>query len=1181
MNNPSEKLIAVVGTMKAGKSTVINAIVGREVLPTRELPMTTIPTLVRHVPGQTEPVLEFSQKSTIEALLPQLATAISNPKNTSIIESSLCCSYNDQLIPSILDFVYRNKKLKKQYTGSIQILEFLRSLNDFTGLCRYLDIDFPFEKFNHIQNLPTISVEFQSLKYLNNPAQVQLALLDTPGPNESGQVHLREMLQDQVEKSSAVLAILDYTQLKSDANEEVNSYLIEIASISKGRLYALVNKFDEQGENSLELDEVKNLVANQLLKKEISEDCVFPVSSRNAYLANSALNTLDLHQELPDHETEPWVEDFGLQAFGRRWKNNISDLVETKYAANYLWDDSLLQESLNAIFQSLTEQSHHHKNQTSENKATATVTPSHLSFLKAQSMPITIQDLQAEAIRLVDFEIKILQDIFNAKDVLIDDSQGKQTFDKKSTVKRIEILTGEKEKLKNLETVIAVVGTMKAGKSTTINAIVGSEVLPNRELPMTAIPTLIRHTAGQTEPVLEFNHKAPIDDLLIQITEATKNPKNSSNVEKIKEDKEKENLINAIQELTENNKTYKTKYTGVNQIFTFLKGLNDLVRLSEDLKIDFPFKNYKKINEFPVIKIEFHSLKELNQTHGQLTLLDTPGPNEHGREHLKAMLPDQLQKASAVLAILDYTQLNSDSTVKVKKELEKITSAIADNRLYTLINKFDQNDRNSRSKDDIIKFVAKNLLEGNIPEKQIFPVSSRQAYLANRVRHELSKNQQLPNHEDEPWVGDFGEEAFGKRWKNQINDIKEVKEAANDVWKDSHFEEPLKNVIEASHKQAAQLAVISASSKIKEISNDLGNFFSVQTQSLTEDISKLQDQVSQLGTKINNIEYTKISISNQLDDAIRDLDNQISSKTDSTYKELQKEIAAFFKKGKSIQEEEFNEAMRNFLNKKQNSGFFSGSIKKTNQERPIFDPDSPIIRIEKEDQAKQLIEEIEKSISRIIDLSEAWLKNEVIDTTKKFTDEFSKTVEEKLSNVIEDIETSMGKNGFNIKLTPPNIDNIAFITSTLKMSEIAIDKKQESYSYRTWEGGFLNNFLNKLNDDWGWTKKTGTRNYFEIDTKSIGKETEQGIKEIFSDVSKVINQSIIQPLQENSNEFFQELEQKIEKIQGDISYRIQNANKSEKDKAELRAQSEKMLNLSEILDYDAKELSKAIKEYKQ
>lgn len=797
-------------------------------------------------------------------------------------------------------------------------------------------------------------------------------------------------------------------------------------------------------------------------------------------------------------------------------------------------------------------------------------------------MSITIQDLQSEAIRLIDLEIKILQNIFDEKDLLINDSQGKQTFDKKSTVKRIEILTGEKEKLKNLETVIAVVGTMKAGKSTTINAIIGSEVLPNRELPMTAIPTLIRHTVGQTEAVLEFNHKAPIDDLLAKIIKAVKDSKNSSNLEKIKEDKEKANLINIIQELTKNKKTYKSKYAGANQIFNFLKGLNDLVRLSKDLNIDFPFDNYKNINEFPVIKIEFHSLKEFDKTHGQFTLLDTPGPNEHGSEHLKTMLPDQLQKASAVLAVLDYTQLNSDSNVKVNKELEKITSAIADNRLYALINKFDQKTRNSRSAEDIVKFVENNLLKGNIPENNIFPISSHQAYLANRVRHELSKNQQLPNHEDEPWMEDFCNLAFGEFWdSDDINNIEKVKKAADKIWEKSLFKNPLEKVIEASYKQAAQLAVISASSKIKEISNDLGNFFSIQTQSLTEDISKLQDQVSQLGTKINNIEYTKISISNQLDDTIRNLDNQISNKTNSTHKELQEEITAFFKKGKGIQKEEFDDAMRNFSNKKQNSGFFSGNIKKTDQEKPIFDPDSPIIRIEKEDQAKQLIEEIEKSISRTIDLSEAWLKNEVIDTAKKFTDEFSKTVEKKLSNVIEDIETSMGKNGFNIKLTPPNMDNIAFITSNLKISEIAIDKKQESYSYRTWEGGLLNNFLNKLNDNWGWTKKTGTRSYFEIDTKSIKKETEQGIEEIFSDVNKVVHQSIIKPLHENFNEFFQELERQIKRIQEDISYRIQNANKSEKDKAELRAQLEEILHLSKTLDYDAQELSKAIKEYKQ
>jgi ribosome biogenesis GTPase A len=51
-------------------------------------------------------------------------------------------------------------------------------------------------------------------------------------------------------------------------------------------------------------------------------------------------------------------------------------------------------------------------------------------------------------------------------------------------------LHNELRKITRLEMVLAIVGTMKAGKSTTINAIVGTEVLPNRNRPMTALPTL-------------------------------------------------------------------------------------------------------------------------------------------------------------------------------------------------------------------------------------------------------------------------------------------------------------------------------------------------------------------------------------------------------------------------------------------------------------------------------------------------------------------------------------------------------------------------------------------------------------------------------------------------------------------------------------------------------------------
>ncbi len=97
-------------------------------------------------------------------------------------------------------------------------------------------------------------------------------------------------------------------------------------------------------------------------------------------------------------------------------------------------------------------------------------------------------------------------------------------FDKRKALKRIEELEGEQIKTARREMVLAVVGTMKAGKSTTINAIVGQEILPNRNRPMTSVPTLIRHVPGKTEPVLHLEHIQPVRNLLITLQEKTRHP---------------------------------------------------------------------------------------------------------------------------------------------------------------------------------------------------------------------------------------------------------------------------------------------------------------------------------------------------------------------------------------------------------------------------------------------------------------------------------------------------------------------------------------------------------------------------------------------------------------------------------------------------------------------------------
>lgn len=195
-------------------------------------------------------------------------------------------------------------------------------------------------------------------------------------------------------------------------------------------------------------------------------------------------------------------------------------------------------------------------------------------------------------------------------------------------------LNNELRKITRLEMVLAIVGTMKAGKSTTINAIVGTEVLPNRNRPMTALPTLIRHTPGQKEPVLHFSHVAPIDALMKVLQQRVRECDRLRLTQTLEIDKD----MNVLLQHIETGVAFERYYLGAQPIFHCLKSLNDLVRLSKALDVDFPFAAYAAIEHIPVIEVEFVHLAGQASYPGQLTLLDTPGPNEAGQPHLQKCL---------------------------------------------------------------------------------------------------------------------------------------------------------------------------------------------------------------------------------------------------------------------------------------------------------------------------------------------------------------------------------------------------------------------------------------------------------------------------------------------------------------------------------------------------------------
>ncbi|MBK7300129.1 MAG: hypothetical protein IPI79_06940 [Moraxellaceae bacterium] len=77
-----------------------------------------------------------------------------------------------------------------------------------------------------------------------------------------------------------------------------------------------------------------------------------------------------------------------------------------------------------------------------------------------------IEVLREEAQRLLKMEVILLNQMLNEPWLIVDSQKGeKQTFDRQTLPQYIQVLEGEQAKLTDLEMVLAVVGTMKAGKS--------------------------------------------------------------------------------------------------------------------------------------------------------------------------------------------------------------------------------------------------------------------------------------------------------------------------------------------------------------------------------------------------------------------------------------------------------------------------------------------------------------------------------------------------------------------------------------------------------------------------------------------------------------------------------------------------------------------------------------------
>lgn len=358
-----ELRMAVVAPMKAGKSTIVNAIVGQDLLPSRNAAMTTLPTEIIFKDGIQEPVLILSEA--IQQVFQKTLTSLNNKIR----------EYGEQIIqektaqyPHLLELL---EEIKSQslfisdgsVLGHEQITKVLTKLNDIVRLCSVIEPTK--DPLNQLFDVIRIETPFLSSQEATQTEQLgKLVIIDTPGPNEAGEnLRLTAVVEEQLKKSSIVLIVLDFTQLNNEAAEKVKKQVQPIIDlIGKNNLYVLVNKVDQRRKGDMSPEQVKEFVYADLNLSESSQtERVFEIAAIRAFTAAKYLlecqqnSHLDLDEKAIALKT---AEALAQEVFGMDWEEDLEEatIKELQEKAKKLWTKSgfniFLEKAINALMES-------------------------------------------------------------------------------------------------------------------------------------------------------------------------------------------------------------------------------------------------------------------------------------------------------------------------------------------------------------------------------------------------------------------------------------------------------------------------------------------------------------------------------------------------------------------------------------------------------------------------------------------------------------------------------------------------------------------------------------------------------------------------------------------------------------------------------------------------------------
>ncbi|MDO6406991.1 dynamin family protein [Pantoea phytobeneficialis] len=775
----------------------------------------------------------------------------------------------------------------------------------------------------------------------------------------------------------------------------------------------------------------------------------------------------------------------------------------------------------------------------------------------------TIALLCDEASRLLQLNIDLLHKMTDEPQMLPETKQGdlEQLFDRQQAAKKREELAGEQQKIAQREMVLAIVGTMKAGKSTTINAIVGKEILPNRNTPMTSVPTLIRHVPGKITPDLTVRNTEVLRSLLAELKEKTAGDKARKGLFGLMKDDEKSRLLNVIRD----QHWLQDNYQGEEAIFSFLNHLNDLVRLSGELNVTFPFDAFNEFHELPLIEVEFSHLTGMDDSQGTLTLLDTPGPNEAGQPHIQAMMREQLQKASAVLAVLDYTQLNSLADQEVRNELNAFTATAA-GRLFVLVNKFDQQDRHSDDEATVKRRVPLMFDDHVVSAERVYPGSARHAYLANRARSTLNRGGSLSASEE--WVADFAQLAYGRRWKEKLADRAQTLSLAEDIWQESLLEQLITEVVQAAHNKAAALAVDSAVARLVQNAQEVSAYLAVRHQGLNADVEALQQQIDALLTDSAAITSHQQVIAEEVTASQHRIEQQTVELLDDVQQQLADEIACYFREGK-LRDERDPRQQRTASPTESFMHFFAQG----HADGRDFDPRQPMVKFSSRKQAEDFITNVENAMKTLLTPIEEEVKTRLNAIVSGIEQSFQGNAMSAVAGIAQQINTRLGEEGFSMTIAFPEVAHLqANLAVQTRIAHLLEAKKFRESRRRRADGvwGTVCGWFDS--SDWGWEEFSVDVVQAEVDVRKIREEITTHTDQYFAELESHIEAQIINPIINEINQFFEQFRSKVEQLRNTLIQSTEDQRADQQQRLQLTRCLQELQQLTPELMRDAKAL---------